>query len=117
MDFKTLFLSPEGRINRKPYWMGLLVLMGTSFVIQILAGVAQSPAIGYLSIVILVPAVMMAIKRLHDRGRSGWFYLLMIIPLVNIWIAIEILFLAGTPGPNRYGPDPLNQLIAPPYPA
>ncbi|HAE49771.1 MAG TPA: DUF805 domain-containing protein, partial [Tistrella mobilis] len=48
-------------------------------------------------------------RRCHDRGRSGWFQLIMLIPLIGwIWLLVEIGFLRGTEGPNRFGPDPLH---------
>lgn len=48
------------------------------------------------------------VKRFHDRDRSGWFALVFLIPLVNIWPFIEAWFLRGTFGPNYYGDDPLD---------
>jgi uncharacterized membrane protein YhaH (DUF805 family) len=49
------------------------------------------------------------IKRSHDRDRSGWFILLFLVPLLNLWPLIELLFLRGTIGSNRFGPDPVPQ--------
>lgn len=49
----------------------------------------------------------LSVKRAHDRGRSGWFVLVLFIPLVQIWPLIELWFLRGTTGDNQYGPDPL----------
>ncbi len=45
-------------------------------------------------------------KRWHDRGKSAGWALLGFFPLANIWVTIEVGFLAGTPGPNEYGPLP-----------
>ena len=50
---------------------------------------------------------MVQIKRYHDRDKSGWWILTEFIPLYNIWATIELLFLRGTRGANRYGADPL----------
>ncbi len=48
------------------------------------------------------------VKRSHDRDKSGWWILIALIPLIGaIWFLIEFGFLRGTPGPNRFGPDPL----------
>ncbi len=41
------------------------------------------------------------------RNRTGWFLLIGLIPLVSIWLVVELGFLRGTVGPNRFGPDPL----------
>ncbi|MFR9126546.1 DUF805 domain-containing protein [Acidaminococcus intestini] len=50
---------------------------------------------------------MFTVRRAHDLGRSGWYLLWSIVPLVNIYIAIRISFIEGEKGPNRFGPDPL----------
>ncbi len=58
------------------------------------------------TLIMLVPGILVTIKRAHDRNHSGWFILLCFIPILNLWPAIELGFLAGTNGPNQYGPDP-----------
>jgi uncharacterized membrane protein YhaH (DUF805 family) len=54
----------------------------------------------------LVPLVAAAVRRLHDTGKSGWFYLLCLVPLIGGIVVIVLLALPGEPGPNRFGPDP-----------
>ncbi|MEL6374323.1 MAG: DUF805 domain-containing protein [Pseudomonadota bacterium] len=52
-------------------------------------------------------AIVLSVRRLHDRGKSGWWLLLMVLLSViiigAIWMLVELGFLAGQPGPNRYG--------------
>ncbi|MDK1018188.1 MAG: DUF805 domain-containing protein [Actinomycetota bacterium] len=49
-----------------------------------------------------------AIKRWHDRDKSGWWILIGLVPIIGgFWALIETRFLTGTQGENRYGPDPL----------
>jgi len=61
------------------------------------------------SLVVIVPAFLVYIKRWHDRDKSGWWMLIVLIPLVGlIWFLVELGFLPGTPGPNRFGPPPLD---------
>ena len=61
----------------------------------------------------IYPAVVVNIKRFHDRNKSGWWVLIALIPLVGaLWIVIECGFLRGTVGDNRYGPDPERRLSA-----
>jgi uncharacterized membrane protein YhaH (DUF805 family) len=62
------------------------------------AGVA-----GLYYLVGLWPSLAIYIKRAHDRGRSGWFVALMLVPVLNLWVLVELLFLPGTAGPNSYG--------------
>lgn len=65
------------------------------------------------ALAIFIPNLAVTVRRLHDRNMSGWFLLLFIvlsaIPLVGILVSIGwlvLMFLPGTPGPNKYGPDP-----------
>ncbi|MGN6497845.1 MAG: DUF805 domain-containing protein [Tsuneonella sp.] len=68
---------------------------------------------------VLIPSIAVTVRRLHDRDMSGWWYLGAIvggmIPFVGILISLGFLVLMalpGTPGPNRYGPDPKGQVGA-----
>ena len=55
-----------------------------------------------------VPSFVLAIKRCHDRDKSGWFVLISFIPVIGpIWLLVELGFLRGSQGENRFGPDPL----------
>ena len=119
MDFKKFYFSPEGRVNRKQWWLWL-VLPFT--VIEILlgfvdmatgnfhpeAGIGLFTGIGLFSGIFalfsLIPAIIVPIKRFHDRDKSGWWVLIGLIPIIGaIWLLIELGFLKGTPGPNRFG--------------
>lgn len=54
----------------------------------------------------IIPLISIAIRRLHDSDRSGWFYLLVLIPLVNFYV-LYLTIIKGTAGANRFGADPL----------
>lgn len=63
----------------------------------------------------LIPGIAVTVRRFHDQGKAGWWYLVLalfsLVPLLGLIPAIALLvFLTvpGTPGPNRYGPDPKN---------
>jgi uncharacterized membrane protein YhaH (DUF805 family) len=113
MDFKKFYFSLEGRVNRKQWWLWL-VLPGT--VISILLGFVDmatgnfnpEAGIGLFSgvfgLLSLIPAIIVHIKRFHDRDKSGWWVLIVLIPIIGaIWLLIELGFLKGTPGPNQFG--------------
>ena len=52
--------------------------------------------------------VAIGVKRLHDRNKTGWWMLIILLPVIGgLWYLIECGFLKGTTGPNTYGPDPL----------
>ena len=113
IDFGHLFFGFDGRINRGKYWAGVLTLA----VIQaIVAGVARDSAgtglaIWYALVVLVLiwPYLAIAVKRWHDRDKSGWWVLIALIPIIGwLWALIETGFLLGTDGPNQYGPNPLD---------
>ena len=110
------YFSATGRMNRKPYLLNYILLPSIIvFPIMGLGFLTQSKVFGWLyiltSAVFYVASISACIRRLHDRDRSGWFYLVIFVPLVGLWPAVEIIFLRGTNGVNRFGPDPLgNQL-------
>lgn len=126
---KPGYFSFSGRISRQTFWLNYVLLtMIVLVVLAVVGGVLGSSmasideegmphfnSIGYVMmavgvviyILIIVAGIAGQVKRLHDRGRSGWFVLLSFVPLANIWILIEVCFLKGTPGPNEFGPDPL----------
>ena len=111
--------SFDGRIGRQTWW---LMTIGISVVAVVLAlsiasvflstdGTGDDAAGTTLYILIYVIAwvasLATSVKRWHDRGKSGWWVLIGLVPFIGgIWALIENGFLAGTPGPNQYGPQP-----------
>ena len=121
----SLLFGFQGRANRAKFWLvalGILVVEVILFAV-ILGGAAMSgdpekiaAAMGPIaSIVILIFVVVatwisiaVAVKRYHDRNKSGWWVLIVFVPVIGgLWYLIECGFLRGTAGPNDYGPDPL----------
>lgn len=110
------YLSAEGRVTRKQYWLYLfLPLIAISIVSQLIDlqlgtfytdGEFRIGIIGaVVSLLTLVPSIIVQIKRYHDRDKSGWWLLLMLLPVIGwIWIFVELGFLKGTDGDNRFGP-------------
>ena len=58
-----------------------------------------------ISIALFIPSIAVGIRRLHDIGKSGWWYLLILLPLVNL-VLIYFFILDSQPGENQYGPNP-----------
>lgn len=126
-----LFLSFNGRINRAKWWLGILILwvaqMVVMFILSAVFGVSMSASystndpeamqaaaltamipILIVMLVFLYPALALYTKRWHDRNKSGWWTLILFIPIVGaIWMIVELGILKGTDGDNRFGPDPL----------
>lgn len=59
------------------------------------------------SLAVLLPNIAVGVRRLHDLDKSGWWYLLILIPLVGALVLIYFFVQKGTDGPNRFGADPL----------
>lgn len=58
-----------------------------------------------------LPGLAGMTRRWHDRGRSGWWNLLLLLPFIGwLWLFISLCCRDGSRGPNRYGPDPLEVL-------
>ena len=114
MDWGYLFTSFDGRIDRGKFWAGYVVLwVATVVVVGLLSALLGDSASFWILYAVAVAILIVAglavqVKRWHDRGKSGWWVLIALIPLIGpIWAIIETGFLPGTSGPNEYGPDPL----------
>ena len=97
-----------GRARRSEYWYFALVVGVISTVLNLLGqrmGFFQ--VIAYLfSLAVLVPGLAVAWRRLHDTGRKGTAYFLILIPLVG-WILLLVRFAQDSqPGANQFGPNP-----------
>lgn len=117
MDWKYLLTSFEGRINRAKFWAGVGVLIALGIlanVIDLMLGIriGGNEGIGILGLIAALVSIYLGLalyaKRWHDRDKSGWWSLIILIPIIGpIWILVELGILEGTRGPNRFGPDPL----------
>ncbi len=126
IDWKTLLVSAEGRLARQTFWIvgGFLIL--TLMVYESLGGLTWRLLTGWMiyPLLIFFGACVLS-KRLHDRGRSGWYAAPIILSLIGVmgpWNAVDLIFLAvliwafvelalltGEQGANRYGLNPVRQ--------
>lgn len=116
--FKEVYTT-NGRLNRLRYFKYQVILilvaalasMAFVFVGRILTGTTDSVLItvptGTLSFAASVGHVMLDVRRLHDLNKSGWFWLLLFVPLINIIFMFYMWLAPGTAGYNNYGEDPL----------
>lgn len=108
------YVGFTGRAARSEYWYWFLFVFLVSVAAKIVdAGLGGGMATvgllsGIVTLALLLPNIAIAIRRLHDRDKSGWWLLLVLIPLVGAIILIIWFVMRGTPGPNRFGPDPLS---------
>lgn len=104
----------SGRARRKEYWMFVLfnaiVAFVISFILGLIAGLTDIAALANLSYIytlaVLIPSLAVCVRRLHDVGKSGWMYLICLIPVVG-WIWLIILFCTDSQkGSNKWGNNP-----------
>ena len=142
MDFVNIFISFSGRINRAKYWIAVLIFTAINIVLGALGYLGSgSTAVRGINTVVgiamLISGIGVAIKRLHDRNKSGWFVLLFVVApaillglglavgtmstgsdfiatalwliaiVIGLWSFVELGCLRGTIGRNQYGSDPL----------
>lgn len=117
MTNRDVLFSFKGRISRTTWWLwtialsaisvfvtALFILLYALFPDETIVSNVLLPA-NFVSVIpILWAGLALNVKRLHDRNRSGWFMLVVLIPVIGgLWLTIETGFLKGTNGPNRYG--------------
>lgn len=97
----------DGRASRPAFWWWFLFTVLAGIAANIIGAIVGTQVIGYLvSLALFLPTLSVSIRRLHDTGRSGWWYLLIFIPILG-WIALLIFYLQeGDDAPNEYGPPP-----------
>lgn len=99
----------EGRSNRPEFWYAILFmfLVGLAAGLVDLAAVGENavfqPASTLVTLAFLIPSISVAVRRLHDTDRTGWLYLLILLPLIGAIVLIVFWCQRGTPGPNRFG--------------
>jgi uncharacterized membrane protein YhaH (DUF805 family) len=122
---QSLLFSFQGRINRAKFWLVHVAMWVVVLVVfgAILGSAAMSAdpqaalqsvgAVGGIILLVVYIAALwiglaIAAKRWHDRNKSAWWILIVLVPVVGgLWYLIECGFLRGTTGANKYGPDPL----------
>jgi len=134
---KYRYAEFSGRASRSEFWYYVLFyvlgsilfaildsILGTTYTYEFasaqvttggadIAAVSTKETIGYLQtfygFAMLIPSIAVSIRRLHDTGKSGWWFLLGVIPIVNfigIFVLIYFYVQEGQAGSNAYGPDP-----------
>lgn len=102
----------EGRVTRQTFWMFTL----WSIIISIVLGLVSDAISGLFSLAILLPSIGLGARRLHDIGMSGWWQLIVFIPIVGAIALIVLAAKQGVAGPNEYGADPRGEAGAVPVP-
>lgn len=121
-DFRTVFLSPRGRISRRQFWLGHAMILGATVVLSLLGGfvagiLSTLPGLeglriwgpvfigGTIAVVALVAELLLAVKRMHDRDASG----LWVVGVVAIALLANLLIGGGY---IHAGENPITPLTA-----
>jgi uncharacterized membrane protein YhaH (DUF805 family) len=103
----TKYVEFSGRASRPEYWWFFLSYVIVYVAALIIGGAIEVPALVFIALLAyFLPLLSAAVRRLHDTGRSGWWYLIGLVPLVGVIILIVFLAGEGNPGQNEYGPPP-----------
>lgn len=108
----TQYFQFSGRAPRSEYWYFVLFTCVVSIVANILDlvifGIGGVNILSLLcNLALFLPGLAVWVRRLHDTDRSGWWWLLALVPIIGWIILLVWNCTRGTQGPNRYGPDPL----------
>jgi len=104
----------RGRARRREYWRYILyyvIAFVALVLVDMLTGTFNMESqLGFLSglflLFMLIPSVAVAVRRLHDTERSGWWVLLALLPLIGQLVLLFFFIQEGDEGDNAYGPDP-----------
>ena len=117
-DYYKLFwqraFNFTGRSRRKEYWAATLFNSIFIFIFLAIVFIINDYSIskilyflyGIFILITFIPNLSLCIRRLHDVGKNGWFYLLGFIPIIGLWPAALILFVDSEPHTNQWGEDP-----------
>lgn len=113
------YVKFDGRASRSAYWWWALFVFIVGIVANVLDGVfglqqfrefngqmyaAGGVISGIATLALLLPNLSVTIRRLHDTDRSGWWWFIVIFPVIGWIIYLYFMIARGTPGPNRFGP-------------
>jgi uncharacterized membrane protein YhaH (DUF805 family) len=117
------YVNFSGRAIRSEYWYWVLFTVIGAIVTLILDDAvfgyeSVAPLNSVFNVVTFLPSLAVLVRRLHDIDRTGW-WVLIALTIIGLFVLIYWACQRGTPGPNRFGPDPLGSggWINPPRPA
>lgn len=105
----------KGRARRTEFWTFTLINCVISFALSFLRFMIQDGLreFGFINIIaslfalsILIPAIAVTVRRLHDTGKSGWWYFIFLVPIIGWFLLLVFLVTDSEPGENQYGPNP-----------
>lgn len=109
-----------GRSRRKEYWYFVLFNVIVGIVLSVIDSVLGTPGAeggggllsGIYGLAVLIPSIAVTIRRLHDTGRSGWWILIYLIPVIGFLVLLFFNVQDSQPGDNQFGPNPKTSRVA-----
>lgn len=103
----------NGRARRQEYWMftlfNILIMLGLGLIFGGIGYALDAPFVVLLVYLyvfaVLIPSIAVGVRRLHDTGKSGWWYLIAIVPIASI-VLLVFFCMDSEHGPNQWGPNP-----------
>src|ERR1700737_521885 len=103
----------SGRARRREYWFYILfyvIILVVLTICDTIIGTTMGSGIGILTLIyllaVLIPTLAVTVRRLHDTGRSGWWILIQLVPLVGSIVLLIFLLIDSQPAQNAYGTSP-----------
>lgn len=98
----------SGRDTKQQYWMFYLFYMIAYIILSVIDGVIGTGGLlgGIFALATFIPSIAIATRRLHDIGKSGWWQLIALIPLIGVIVLIVFMVKQGMMGDNQFGNDP-----------
>ena len=114
LDVLKKYAVFNGRARRKEYWFfslfNLIIIIVLGVIDGMIGSYSASAGMGLLGgiymLAVLVPAIAVGIRRLHDTNRSGWWLLIVFVPLIGAIVLLVFMVLDSSPGENQYGANP-----------
>lgn len=114
------YLGFTGRAQRSEYWyfqlFNLIIFIVLAVIDASFGTLHPEVGMGLLSglywLAVLLPSIAVTVRRLHDTGRSGWWLLLVFVPLIGGIIVLVFMLLDSQPGQNQHGPNPKGVMAA-----
>lgn len=102
----------EGRARRREYWYFTLINVLIAVALALIDGALDISLLSPLyTLAVFIPGLAVSVRRLHDTGRSGWWLLLSLVPLVGAIVVLVFMCLDSEPGANQYGPPPKGAVV------
>ena len=101
----------QGRSGRKEYWFfvlfNIIVSMVLGYIDRLTGTFVADAGFGIFSAIytlaVILPGISVSVRRLHDTGRSGWWFMITIVPILGFFVFLYFMVLDSDPAENKYG--------------